>query len=186
VLLYFAGHGSPEADAQTVTTGRYLILHDTDHRYIHTTGIDMDCELQTWFDRLHSPRLVLLLLDACFSGRAGGRTFEGPVLRRQRSLHRGVSPISLANLDLGEGRILMAACRDDEVAGEDTLLRHGVFTYYLLQRFHARPGDAPTLGIGSLYEEVASNVRAYTTNQQRPILKGRLDGGRVPLLPLPA
>src|SRR5262249_15806129 len=85
VLLYFAGHGSPESVDLVDAVARFLIAHDTNYEYIWSSGIDMERRLSGWFARLTQPRLVLLVVDACFSGGAGGRTFEGPKLRKARA-----------------------------------------------------------------------------------------------------
>ena len=37
----------------------------------------MERDLRRWFQRLGKAQIVILLLDTCFSGRTGGRTFEG-------------------------------------------------------------------------------------------------------------
>ncbi len=89
VVLYFAGHGSPETTAGPDEASRYLVAHDTECAHVYATGIDMERELRRWFELIVGPRVVLLFVDACFSGRAGGRTFEGPQLFRARTDLRG-------------------------------------------------------------------------------------------------
>ncbi|MFD3622413.1 caspase domain-containing protein [Streptomyces sp. NPDC058676] len=180
VLIYFAGHGSPETDGSPDDTGRYLVLHDTEYDNIYATGIDMERELTRWFERLHHTRLLLLVVDACFSGRAGGRTFEGPSLRRRRSVMRG-EPVVLNSLDLGEGRLMLSACTDTQVAREDSALRHGVFTHYLLHGPSA-DGQPTTVGVHTLYEELARSVQAHTGGRQTPVINGRSELARLPYL----
>lgn len=179
VLLYFAGHGSPETTGSAEDAARYLVLHDTEYESVFATGLDMARELPRLFERIHRPRLVLMLLDACFSGRAGGRTFEGPRLRADRSRLRGRPPISLTGLELGQGRLMIAACDDDQVAREDTALGHGVFTNYLLKG-PATADESETVGILQLYEEIAGAVRAHTGGRQTPVLNGRSVLARFP------
>ena len=125
VLLYFACHGSPETESSPDQVSRYLVAHDTEFQNVYASGIDMERELPRWYQRIGEPRLVLLFIDACFSGRAGGRTFEGAKLRAIRAGLRSLEPISLSKLDLGEGRLMIAACDDHQVAIEDTKLGHG-------------------------------------------------------------
>lgn len=179
VLLYFAGHGSPETATRIDDAARYLVLHDTEYDAVYATGIDMERELPRLFERLVRPRLVLMLIDACFSGRAGGRTFEGPRLRAQRSHVRG-DQVELGKLELGEGRLMIGACDDRQVAREEPALGHGVFTHYLLTGPAAGAGD--TVGILQLYEEVAAAVSAHTGGRQTPVLNGRSALARLPYL----
>lgn len=183
VLLYFAGHGAPEAQAAPDSVSRYLVTHDTRYGSVFATGIDMERDLSRLFERLSRPRLVLMLIDACFSGLAGGRTFEGPVLRRSRAHTRDLVAISLTDLDLGEGRLMIGACNDTELAREDALLGHGVFTHCLLQgppQSH-HVGER-TIGIHSLYNAVAGEVRSYTKGRQTPVINGRSAYAQIPNL----
>ncbi|WP_255949816.1 caspase family protein [Streptomyces odontomachi] len=179
VLLYFAGHGSPETTATIDDAARYLVVHDTEYDSVFATGLDMERELPRLFERIRRPRLVLMLIDACFSGRAGGRTFEGPRLRAERSHVRGEHRVSLKGLDLGEGRLMIAACDDHQVAREEAAIGHGVFTNYLLKGPSAA-GDSETVGILHLYEDIAASVRGHTGGLQTPVLNGRSALARFP------
>ncbi|MFF3816721.1 caspase domain-containing protein [Streptomyces bluensis] len=178
VLLYFAGHGSPETTATVDDAARYLVFHDTEYDSVFATGLDMERELPRLFERIHHPRLILMLIDACFSGRAGGRTFEGPRLRAERSHVRG-GRVSLKGLDLGEGRLMIGACDDHQVAREEAALGHGVFTNYLLKG-PSTADDSETVGILQLYEEIAASVQGHTGGLQTPVLNGRSALARFP------
>jgi uncharacterized caspase-like protein len=180
VVIYFAGHGSPETVVGSDEASRYLVLHDSEYENIYATGIDMERDLSRWFTRLRDPNLIVMFLDCCFSGRAGGRTFEGPHLHRVRTRYRGPSPVKLRNFDWGQGRLIMTACDDDQVACEDDRLEHGIFTHHLLAKLQADEGCDPAIGIGELYEGVCKAVRGATGDRQIPIINGR---GRAPSLP---
>lgn len=174
VLIYIACHGTPESLDSCVQASRYLIAHDTSYENLYADGIDMEIDLQRWFERISNAALIVLMLDACFSGQAGGRTFEGPQLRRRRAKYRTREPISLKNLDLGEGRVMLAACQDDQVASEQRTLGHGVFTHFLLQALgRSSTEEDRTVGLGTLYEEVAAAVKRHTQGRQIPTLNGR-------------
>lgn len=181
VLLYFACHGSPETSPGPDRIGRYLVLHDTEYDNVYATGLSMERELPWLFERIARPPLVLLLLDACFSGRAGGRTFEGPLLRAARAAARGGGMLSLSELELGEGRLMVGAFDDDQVARESRELGHGIFTYYLLKG-PATADDGFTIGVHRLYEEVAVAVAEHTAGQQVPVINGRSARARLPYL----
>ncbi|MFJ3793172.1 caspase domain-containing protein [Kitasatospora sp. NPDC090091] len=182
VLLYFAGHGSPETGCGPDRASRYLVLHDTEYDSIYATGVDMERELPRWFERIIGPKLILSLIDACFSGRAGGRTFEGPHLRQQRSDFRDTGPISLQALDLGEGRVMIGACDDDQVAREDRELGHGIFTHYVMQEPAGPRQVLTTIGLHSWYESVARAVRTHTEGRQVPVINGRSVLAEIPYL----
>jgi uncharacterized caspase-like protein len=178
VLLHFSGHGSPEAHGSIDTVSRYLIAYDTEYGSIFATGIDMGQELKILFQRIRS-KLVFFFIDSCFSGLAGGRTFEGPGIRRALG-YRGT--ISLQKLNLGEGRLVMAACDDNQVAREDAKLGHGIFTYYLLQSLTNPEYISETISIGQVYDQVYLNVKHHTGGRQTPILNGRNKFAQMPML----
>lgn len=182
VLLYFAGHGTPETNNGPDKASRYLVVHDSEYDNVYATCIDMERDLQRWFERIEKAALVLLLVDACFSGRAGGRTFEGPNLRRQRMSLRQEKPVTLRDLDLGEGRVMIAACDDTQVAREDAALGHGIFTYYFLHRRLEGKDNPRTIGLHALYEQLAASVREHTSGAQIPVINGRSAMARLPYL----
>lgn len=173
VLLYFAGHGSPERRAAKDKRSRHLIAHDTEYGRIYATGIDMDRDVPEWFDRLAEAKLIVVMLDACFSGAAGGRTFMGPTLKANPKVEGTLNEpklISIKDLDLGRGRVLLCACDDDQLAREDPALGHGIFTHSLLQGLLRSRAAAPTVDLMELYQEVATGVSSATDNKQQPVI----------------
>jgi Caspase domain len=82
VLIYFAGHGAPEVDmgsAEADGLSKYLVPRDADPDSLYTTALPME-EIQRIFARISSERIVMLL-DTCYSGTAGGRTFARQQVR---------------------------------------------------------------------------------------------------------
>lgn len=184
VMVYFAGHGCPERDSPRSDDLPFLVAHDTDYDDIANTGIDMINDVSELLHGLPA-RLVVMFIDACFSGAAGGRTFGGPVFMANRDRFRS-ELVSLDALDLGAGRVIITAADDKEVATESLHLGHGVFTHYLMESLQ-RPasGDGAgdgTIGLGALYENVARGVRKETGGRQHPVSNGRSVGGALPLL----
>jgi len=178
VVLYFSGHGAPEFDNSADKTSRYLVMHDTQFSKVFTSGIDMEETIpRICFKRLRA-RLILLIVDTCFSGLVGGRTFKGPELAKQ-----GVRGIHLDQLNLGEGRLVMTACADDELAQENSELGHGVFTYYLLDTLSQNKGAQQTVSIAQLYDTVSEKVFEYTKENQHPTLNGNSKLAKLPLFP---
>lgn len=168
VLVFFAGHGSPEVDASCGDPSIHAIAHDTEYSRLASTAINMVSELSSWVRRLPA-RHVAVVVDASFNGAAGGRTFEGPGLwsgPRTRRLDR----ISLNRLAFGTNGAILAACSDKEAAKEEALYRHGVFTYHLLDLLTRSP--AGPLSLAAIYDSVAGSVRHATKGGQNPTLHG--------------
>ena len=177
VLIYFAGHGGVEVDQRGLERdglAKYLIPSDADPDDLYTTALPMD-ELQTIFGRIEAERVVVFL-DASYSGAAGGRTFAS---RKPRS--GSVDDLFLERLTRSKGRAIIASSRSSEasIAGAD--LRHGFFTYYLLEGLKGA-ADLDRDGIVSLQElyeyverQVLRKSRAVGGNQH-PVMKGVLEG----------
>lgn len=168
VLVFFAGHGSPEVDASCGDPSIHAVTHDTEYSRLTSTGINMVTELSAWVRRLPA-RHVAVMVDASFNGAAGGRTFEGPGLwsgPRTRRLDR----VSLNRLAFGTNGAILAASSDKEAAKEEALYRHGVFTHHLLDVLTRAP--VGPLSLGSIYESLARTVRDATKGGQNPTLHG--------------
>ncbi|MDI1442454.1 caspase family protein [Polyangium sp. 6x1] len=189
VLLYFACHGSPERRSSRDRRSLYLIPHDTDYQRIYATAIDMDRDVPGWLERLSEAgaKLVVLLLDTCFSGAAGGRTFTGPVLQSSPKIPGYLEfddpdPLTFRDLDLGQGQAIFSAADRDQVAMENLGVGHGVFTYHLLKALTKKRDGARTVHLGVLYAEVCDDVRTATGERQEPVLSTRLKNARLPCL----
>jgi hypothetical protein len=181
VVIFFAGHGAPEVDVggrERDGLAKYLVPLDADPDDLYATGLPMD-EFETIFSRIEAER-VIVFLDACYSGAAGGRTFAS---RRTRALN--VDDGFLQRLVQSRGRVIVTAARAAEVSVEVRELGHGLFTYYLVRGLK---GAADTnadrvVTLQELYQyveqEVTRHARTIGANQH-PTMKGELEG----LLPL--
>ncbi|MFQ5946405.1 MAG: caspase domain-containing protein [Anaerolineae bacterium] len=177
VVIFFAGHGAPEVDPRGVESdglSKYLVPSDADPNDLYSTGLPMD-EFQIIFHRIEAERVVVFL-DSCYSGAAGGRTFASRRTRASR-----VDDVFLERLTRSKGRAIIAASRPAEVSLELRELGHGIFTYYLLQGLKGT-ADLDRDGIVSLQElyqyvgqKVTQKSRAEGGNQH-PIMKGELEG----------
>lgn len=174
VIIYFAGHGAPETDANSPDEDgleKYLLVHDADPEDLYTTGLPMR-EVEGIFQRLAAER-VIFIADTCFSGATTGRTFSTG--SRRTGL---VSEAFLTRLSKAKGRVVLAASRANEVSAESDQLRHGVFTYYLLEGLGGRAdldGDR-VITIDEIYNYVSQKVPAATNQNQHPVKKGEVDG----------
>jgi hypothetical protein len=82
VFIFFAGHGAPEVDPRGIESdglAKYLIPMDADPDDLFSTALAMD-DIHTIFARIESERVVVFL-DTCYSGAAGGRTFASKKTR---------------------------------------------------------------------------------------------------------
>lgn len=178
VLLYFAGHGSPELDGHGSEPSIHIVLHDTEHARLQATSIDVLSELGAWTRRLHA-RVVAIVLDASFNGMKGGRTFEGPGLwsgPRTRTLDR-ISPSRAA---VGGHFALLTACSEKEVAREDGVYRHGVLTHHLIAALRAPDLEGKTVTLSMLHRAICEPVQESTNGAQHPAVHG--GGIHAPLL----
>ncbi|MBI2991817.1 MAG: caspase family protein, partial [Deltaproteobacteria bacterium] len=120
VIIFFAGHGAPEVDQRGVERdgfSKYLVPTDAEPDDLYSTALPMD-ELQTIFARLEAQRVVVFL-DACYSGAAGGRTFAS---KKTRSAH--VDDLFLERATSSKGRAIITASRPSEVSIELPDLGH--------------------------------------------------------------
>lgn len=180
VLFYFSGHGS-EAPVSDKASGldQTLVPHDsrTDGKY------DIrDRELRLWLaDVSQYTTNVTVILDCCHSG-SGTRLdkkqitdvracppdereqpLPASLLPVMRSLLAPTSPVEQIN------HVLLAACRNDEKAREETFTnqRHGIFTYWLLAALRQQPLHQP-LTYRDLYNQVRHQIqRTYGTDSHR-------------------
>jgi hypothetical protein len=177
VVIYFAGHGAPEADlrgAEADGLAKYLIPSDADPDDLYASALPME-EIKIIFERIEAERVVVFL-DTCYSGAAGGRTFAS---KRTRAV--AVDDGFLERLARAKGRAIVTASRPGEVSLELPELGHGIFTYYLVEGLKGA-ADLDRDGIVSLQElyqyldrEVTRRSRAAGGNQH-PVLKGELEG----------
>ena len=177
VFIFFAGHGAPEVDQQGVERdglAKYLVPIDAEPDDLYSTALPMD-ELQTIFNRIEAERVVVFL-DACYSGAAGGRTFAS---KKTRAMN--VDDLFLERLTRSKGRAILTASRPAEVSIELPELAHGVFTYYLIEGLKGE-ADLNHDGIVTLQElyeyleqQVTQKARSVGGNQH-PVMKGELEG----------
>lgn len=175
VVIYFAGHGSPESPENP--NNLYLLPYDTRYGSIATTGFPM-WDIETALKRFIKARKVVVLADACHSGGVG-QSFD--IARRA---NRGVriNPISsgIQNLSqIGDGICVISASTENQFSQESAEWGggHGVFTHFLLE---ALKGNADynrdlLVSLGELSSYLSEQVRRSTRNAQSPTVSGRYD-----------
>jgi len=158
IIITFAGHGSPDGS---------LIMYDTQGANLAGTAISMS-SLADAFKQTKA-RAVLFILDCCFSGQAPARVFEIDAVPRNPFLFSKIS---------GEGRILLAACAQNEVAWEQPGTGHGLLTYAVIQALQGKPGTQiqfPDIAGEIVRLTHAEGLRIGVT--QTPIFLGSIQGG---------
>ena len=173
VIVFYAGHGAPEPDSSSPDGDgleKYLVPYDAEPGDLYATALPMR-EIETIFERLNSER-VIFIMDSCYSGAAGGRTFS-PISRRAT-----VSDAFLTRLSKGKGRVVLTASRGSEISEERDEMGHGVFTYYLLKGLQGQADmDADRLiTVDEVYAYVSQHVPAATGQNQHPVKKGEMEG----------
>ncbi len=176
-IIFFAGHGTTEIRSPVDDASRFLVSYDTRYDAAYSTGIDLDQDMASIFRRISNDVLVVAFIDCCFSGRAGGRSFDGPHLANQRVRSSG---ISLKQLALSTGKVFITACDDNQRAMEDRDIGHGVFTACLLDALKRERPDG-SVSVHQLFREINASVRKRSKDQQTPVFNGRDCGAHLPV-----
>jgi hypothetical protein len=171
VLIYFAGHGEREVDRSSADSdgySKYLLPHDANRGDLFGSALSME-ELSRILQRLGAERVVLII-DSCFSGAAGGRTPYEP-----NASSRGVTSSEFLSrmADAGKGRVILTASGSHEVARESGDTRHGIFTYFLLEglRGAADTDHDGRIDVDEIYKFVSRKVSTATGGRQNPMRK---------------
>ena len=173
VIIYFAGHGASERDAASEDGDgltKYLLPYDADMEDLYSTALPMR-EIAHIFNRIRSERLIFLV-DACYSGASGGRTVSYAGLRAN------LSDKFLDRIAAGRGKVIISASGPNEVSAEDDEMRHGIFTYYLLEAMSGRADvdNDRQISVDEAYQYVSDNVARATGQEQHPVKKGVVEG----------
>jgi hypothetical protein len=155
VWIFFAGTGFTEGGIG------YLIPHDGDPQQLSSSAISIP-EVGSWLRRLKSKQ-VIVISDTCHSGELA------------LALHRGLSIVQEEKpqaLAMGSGRVIITAGKADQLALELSALRHGLFSYYLLQGLRGgadNNGDS-LVTVSELYAYLSSVVSEKSSRQLTPTL----------------
>jgi uncharacterized caspase-like protein len=174
VILYFAGHGATETDVRSPDGDgleKYLLPCDADPKDLYASAIPMR-EISYIFDRIRSERLIFIV-DSCYSGASGGRTISTTA-----GLRSSISETFLDRIAGGRGRIILTASAANEVSEEKDELKHGVFTYFLLDGLlgKADTDKDGVITVDEIYNYVSKYVPQVTGQEQHPVKKGAVEG----------
>lgn len=177
VMIYFSGHGAaePELEGHSVDgTEKYLMLANSNPDDLYGTALPMS-ELARIFGRIQSDKLMFVM-DACYSGAAGGR---GILREGMRSV--GLRDDYLSALAASQGTVILTASQANQVSMESPELRQGIFSFYFAKALSGA-ADADGDGIVTL-TELYSYLSAHVPEgarrmgaRQTPVLKGEIAG----------
>ena len=210
VVFYFAGHGSQLAAMRKVGKASgfstALCPVDVTHPGPELYYILDDEIHERLMDLAERTSYITVIVDACHSGtvtrdlfgdRVRGMPANGAAAEaitiHTKPRRRPSRPSFTSNagpsgwLSLSDNYVLIAGCRDEEVANEvtppDSNDKHGALTYFLAKELtEARSG----MSYRDVFERAAANVTAHKPNQH-PQIEGRIDRavfGVTELLPM--
>jgi hypothetical protein len=167
-LFYFSGHGTLSTQ-DSGQTSLYLCARDTDADRPASTAIAVDT-LQRIFKTRVPCRRKVMILDSCHNGEA--KSFVTARTEEELSQRRSpLDPMILTRVGEAEAHLFAAAFH--QPALEDPALKHGVYTYYLMQSLSRRSDDADLDG-----NRVVSVVEAHQFARDRTI--AHTSGAQVP------
>ncbi|AIG77360.1 Hypothetical protein AJAP_22525 [Amycolatopsis japonica] len=180
VVITFSGHG---------TRSRELATHDAVPGNFAETALP----LTRFVDLVRAirARLLVVVLDCCFSGgmlaRAFGEPDDGNSARSD-----GAGAWEILQSISGDGRIFLGAASADEEAFESARYRHGILTHHLVQALMGEGvlDDRGAVCLSSLVKQVLDRVTADETGvgrrRQHPTFEGTMRRTRFPpLIPGP-
>ena len=173
VIIFFAGHGATEEDSMSPDGDgleKYILPYDAELKNLYASALPMS-EISKIFSRIYSERLIFIA-DACYSGASGGRTIGIMGTRAN------ISDAFMDRISSGKGRVIITASGANEVSSENDDLKHGVFTYYLLEglRGKADVNKDGIITVDEVYNYVSINVPKATGQAQHPVKKGSVEG----------
>jgi len=138
ILLYFSGHGVLDRETGQVV----LCLSDTSKDNLLQTGLKLPDVLEL----LHQSKVnrQMLWLDACHSGDLTLRGAKGEVTLEQPELNPAQQLIEVLRQRATQSRGFYAllSCDRKQRSWEFPELKHGLFTYYLMQGLRGEAADA--------------------------------------------
>jgi uncharacterized caspase-like protein len=174
VVVYVATHGSSR-DLDTAGVS-YVITHDTeiganiDPDSLYATALPMADISIAIATRVRASRAAIFL-DTCYSGNAASKNIK---LMAPGIANAAPSQATLDQMKQGAGRMVFAASGTEEESLESDTLKHGFFTYYLLEALKANGGAAPLSRIfdytqSHVRDRVATEFKQYKL-QQNPVM----------------
>ncbi len=167
VVVYVSTHGTMTLDAEGEPS-LFLVTSDTRPGDLRGTAIELG-EVQAFFSEMRAERKALIL-DACYNGEA--KSALQPTVR-QRIERLDEAAVLSRKVRLGESEAHLFASTFGRPAREDDELKHGVYTYHLLDAltWNQLEADGDGDGVITVYEahdHARGKTLAYTLGAQVP------------------
>jgi len=170
LLFFFAGHGSTDEKG----VGNYLLPQDVTLETVSLQGIKLREEILNVLEGCPA-RDQVVIIDACHSGlREGMRADDA---QSRAVVVQGIGDALTKFGQNRSGRAVICSSSRDQLSNEDKQLRHGVFTYYLVEGLRALAGDQMStvdsdlngrVEASELFEHVAQSVDNWCREKGRP------------------
>jgi Caspase domain len=171
VVVYVATHGSSR-DLDTVGVN-YIITHDTeiganiDPDSLYATALPM-VDISNAIATRVKARRAAIFLDTCFSGNAA---VADPKMIAPGIKNAAPSAQTLGHITQGSGRMVFAASGTEQESLESDKLRHGFFTYYLVEALRTEGASVPLSQIFDYTQKhVSERVATEYNMQQNPVM----------------
>lgn len=140
-IIYYTGHGMPDENSKEA----YLLPVDGFSKSPATSALST----KVLYDKLGkmNSKSIMIFLDACFSGAKR----DGKMLASSRGV--AIKPNSNP---VGSNTVVFSAAQGNETAYPYKSMKHGMFTYYLLDKLQ-QTGGAVTMG--DLSDYVTTQVK---------------------------
>ncbi len=171
VVIFFSGHGGRRVGAPEHSG--YLYPADYVIGDPNNTGLLAE-DLTALLDAIPAARVVLLL-DACHAEAAAHVKSEAEA----KGMLQGFREPTLEKLASGNGRVVIASCRDSELSWTSTWRGHSLFTHFLLEglRGQARGIEDGTVRVLDLFSYLSEQVPANPVNGtlQHPVMRAHTE-----------
>lgn len=171
VVIFFSGHGGRRVGAPDYSG--YLCPADYVPGDPDGTGLLAE-DLSVLLNAIPAARVVLLL-DACHAEAAALVKAEA----RPKGMLQGFREPALEKLASGNGRVVIASCRDSELSWTSSWRGHSLFTHFLLEglRGQARGLDDGTVRVLDLFSYLSEQVPANPVNSavQHPVMRAHTE-----------
>ncbi|HEX4286230.1 MAG TPA: caspase family protein [Terracidiphilus sp.] len=166
VVIYVATHGTPRT-LDSAGGANYLVTYDTEisnggelnEDALYATAYPMVELADAVATRMRALRTAVIL-DTCYSGGSVRAASNAGAIDKPPSHEM------LTRMSEGTGRIVLTASQADEESLESADLKHGYFTYYLLDALKAGRGITPLSQVFSdVSQRVAQRVAAGGMHQ---------------------
>jgi uncharacterized caspase-like protein len=160
-IVFFSGHGMRIVEGSSQV--EYLCPVDANLEQIKETCISSE-EFTANLRKIKADRLVVFL-DSCHSGGVG----EPKDANLQ--IKKGLSEETYNQMANGQGRVIIASCKSNEVSWEFENWENGLFTHYLLEGLKGEAADSDgKVHIMRLCDYISQNVPQQQSTQH-PFIK---------------